>query len=247
MLGSNPLSLYVESTLRREGIDLGPVVRHDEAEPVHSTIIVDTGQHTRSILFHVGGRTGADDFLPAADIIRASRVLFIDHYGIAGNLRAAAVARAAGIPVVADFERRNVPRFAEILPWVDHLILASGFACQLTGATDVEDAARQLRQHTNGTVIITSGAAGCFYVAPESPTLQHHPAFSVTVTDTTGCGDVFHGAYAATLAEGADLATRIRFASAAAALKATGYGAQAGSPHRAAVEQFLMHTDKKAD
>jgi sulfofructose kinase len=59
------------------------------------------------------------------------------------------------------------------------------------------------------------------------------------VVDTTGCGDVFHGAYAAALARGLDLAGRVRFASAAAALKAMRAGAQAGIPTRAAVEEFI--------
>jgi len=57
--------------------------------------------------------------------------------------------------------------------------------------------------------------------------------------DTTGCGDVFHGAYAAALARGLEVAASTRFASAAAALKATKYGGQAGIPTRAAVEAFL--------
>ena len=57
--------------------------------------------------------------------------------------------------------------------------------------------------------------------------------------DTTGCGDVFHGAYAAALSEGLDLAARIRLASATAALSATHSGGQAGIPARDTVEAFL--------
>jgi sugar/nucleoside kinase (ribokinase family) len=72
---------------------------------------------------------------------------------------------------------------------------------------------------------------------------MHQPAFKVAVVDTTGCGDVFHGVYAATLAQGFDLPTRIRWAAAAAALKATACGGQSGIPKRATVEQFLKdHT-----
>ena len=66
----------------------------------------------------------------------------------------------------------------------------------------------------------------------------------VTVVDTTGCGDVFHGAYAAGLAQGLDLADAIRLASAAAALKATQRGGQAGIPTRAAVDSFLEGTSR---
>jgi sugar/nucleoside kinase (ribokinase family) len=58
--------------------------------------------------------------------------------------------------------------------------------------------------------------------------------------DTTSCGDVFHGAYASALAWGLGLDERVRLACAAAALKATRPGGQAGIPTRAAVESFLQ-------
>jgi sulfofructose kinase len=57
--------------------------------------------------------------------------------------------------------------------------------------------------------------------------------------DTTGCGDVFHGAYAAGLAQGLGLDERLRLAAATAAIKATQKGGQTGIPSRAVVEQFL--------
>ncbi len=69
--------------------------------------------------------------------------------------------------------------------------------------------------------------------------VRHQPAFPVEVVDTTGCGDVFHGAYASALAEGLDLPVRVRLAAAAAALKATQPGGQAGIPSRGKVEAFL--------
>jgi sulfofructose kinase len=58
------------------------------------------------------------------------------------------------------------------------------------------------------------------------------PAFAVDVVDTTGCGDVFHGVYAAALAEGLPLEKRVKLASAAAALKAMQPGGQRGIPRR---------------
>jgi len=59
------------------------------------------------------------------------------------------------------------------------------------------------------------------------------------VARTLGCGDVFHGAYAAALSQGEDLPRRVALAAAAAALKATRRGGQAGIPYRRTVEPFL--------
>ena len=65
------------------------------------------------------------------------------------------------------------------------------------------------------------------------------PAFSVEVVDTTGCGDVFHGAFTYGLAQGWDVARNARFASAVAALKCRALGGRTGIPSRAEVEAFL--------
>ena len=70
---------------------------------------------------------------------------------------------------------------------------------------------------------------------------KHQLAFKVKAVDTTGCGDVFHGAYAFALARGMALEERIRFAAASAALKATQPGGQAGIPTWRAVRRYLKH------
>jgi sulfofructose kinase len=64
--------------------------------------------------------------------------------------------------------------------------------------------------------------------------------------DTNGCGDVFHGVYAAALSEGMPAAERIRFASAVAALKATQPGGQQGIPRRSEADRFLVERSKEA-
>jgi sugar/nucleoside kinase (ribokinase family) len=72
---------------------------------------------------------------------------------------------------------------------------------------------------------------------------MYHSAFAVEAVDTTGCGDIWHGAYAAALARGLALPQRVRFASAAASIKATRRGAQAGAPTLEEVGQFLRERD----
>ncbi len=156
-------------------------------------------------------------------------------------IRAARVARAAGIPVVADFE--SLPddeRFAELVALVDHPVVSLDFARRWTGCEHPGDAARALWNAERQAVVVTCGAEGCWYLGADDPhTPRHQPAMRVTVVDTTGCGDVFHGAYAAGLAQGLELPDRVRLASAAAALKATRRGGQAGIPTGAAVDRFL--------
>jgi len=88
-------------------------------------------------------------------------------------------------------------------------------------------------------VVVTCGAEGSWWIGEGVQAPVHQPAFAVEVVDTTGCGDVFHGAYAAAWVRGLPLGERVRVASAAAALKATQPGGQTGSPRWDEVQAFL--------
>jgi sulfofructose kinase len=240
-LGDDEDSRFVVAALQREGVDVAPLVQRPSARPIRCTIIVDESRHTRTILYDLAGTAGADADEPPADVIRSARVLMIDHYGVEGLTRAARIAREAGIPVVADFEHHEWPGFMDLLALVDHLIVSLSFAQRLTGAAGPDEAVERLWSTGRSLVAVTDGEHGCWYrEANAAGVTLHLPAFSVAVCDTTGCGDVFHGAYASALARGLGAGERMRFASAAAALKATQPGGQAGIPTRADVEAFLQ-------
>jgi sulfofructose kinase len=239
VLGADADSRFVTDTFEREGVDTTTTVRRPEARPIRSTIVVDESRQTRTIFYDLAGATGADALLPPDAVIRAARVLFVDHYGIEGMIRATRVALAAGRSVVADFERSDWPGFADLLGLVDHLIVAEGFAAKLTGCADAAAALDRLWTPARQVVVVTCGERGGFYRARDEASVRRYAAFPVDVVDTTGCGDVFHGAYAATLARDLSLQERLRFSAAAAALKARHPGAQRGIPTQAAVEDFL--------
>lgn len=239
VLGTEELSAEVVACFQREGIDLSPTVWHPDARPAHSTIVVDRVHHTRTVFASLDGLLGADPERPEADLLQSTRVLLIDHHGLPGTLRAVKLVHQAGIPVVADLERRSEPLLDVLLPQVDHLVLSERFAQELTGISEPQAAAEQLWSPQRKAVVVTAGARGCWYCHGAGEPALHYPAFAVAVYDTTGCGDVFHGVYAAMLAEGRDLPTCVAWASAAAALKAQTHGGQAGIPDRQGIEQFL--------
>lgn len=239
-LGADPASHFVAGRLSEEGIDLRYLRLQRDVRPIQSTILV-AASGTRTVLYDLSGAQGARIDWPPAEAIQNARVLFVDHFGVEGMTRAARLARKAGVSVVADFECDPGNGFADLLNLVDHLVVSEHFACQLTGVADPAAAACALWTSQRAAVVVTAGQRGGWFVSDNSPTTpQHYPAFAVDAVDTTGCGDVFHGAYTAALAEGRDLADRIRLASAAAALKVTRPGGQAGIPRREAVELFLQ-------
>ncbi len=232
VLGRDELSDFAIGQMRQEGVNLRHLAQRDGVRPVHSIIMIDSKSGTRNIFFDVRGVVGAARDWPPVEVIRSTRVLFIDWHSVPGMIRAARLARAAGLPVVADFEQSGQPGFSKLLPLADHLILSQGFAAKLTGISDPRRAVVRLWTGQQELAAVTCGAIGCYYITRENPAVvRHQSAFKVKAVDTTGCGDVFHGAYAAALARGMSAPDRIRFSSAAAALKATqSGGAQLGIP-----------------
>jgi sulfofructose kinase len=246
-LGDDALSRYILGGFQAEGISVDHVVHRAGGRPFHSTILVDTSRLTRTILFEQDGVIGADPSEPSEDFLRTCGVLLVDQVGPEGMVRAARTARAAGIPVVADIERDAHPRIDELLALSDHLILPLDFARAKTDAADAASAVRALWRDDRAAVVVTCGVEGSWYLSREEPgRLYHQPAFRVPVVDTNGCGDVFHGAYAAALSEGMPVADRVRMAAAVAALKATRPGGQQGIPTRKAADQFLGERAKDA-
>jgi sugar/nucleoside kinase (ribokinase family) len=240
MLGDDELSREVMAGFAHEGIDVSYRAQVPDARPAHSTIVVDETHRTRTIFASLGGPTGAAPDWPPADLIRAARVLLVDHHGIEGALRAVKIAQETGVNVVADFERNPGGEFDELLARVDHLVISERFAQALTGAKDAPQAVTALWNEHRQAIVVTCGDKGCCYLEKgyDEPFVQ--PAFTVDVVDTTGCGDVFHGAYSAALAKNLSIADCVQYATAAAALKARVRGGQAGCPSRSDVEAFLQ-------
>ena len=173
ILGEDELSRFVADALRQEGIDTSPVVHRKDGRPGHSIIVVGQEHPTRNV-FSIPGLSGADAEQPAEEIIRA-RVLMVDHHGIAGGIRTARLAREAGIPIIADFERDESPQFSELLRTVDHLVLSADFACKITGAASPDQAVDRLWTTQRQAVVVTAGEAGAWYKQAQ----RHLPAAGV--------------------------------------------------------------------
>ena len=99
--------------------------------------------------------------------------------------------------------------------------------------------AREFRVRTPGMTLGRDGAlvyhAGRFI---------YSPGFVVETVDTTGAGDVFHGAFAYAVLAGFDMERGLDFSNAMAALNCTALGARGGIKSRAEAEN-LMATGRR--
>lgn len=127
------------------------------------------------------------------------------------------------------------PDARALFPLIDILILNEVELAQFAGSSpvavaDVVDLVRRLEMTPDQLVVVTLGSAGVMAVANGKAT--HVPAQVVTPVDTTGAGDCFCGAFAASLAQGIAVPDALRLANRAAAISVTRRGAAASMPFR---------------
>lgn len=239
-LGTGSDAQFLQEFLRNEGIGLDYAIFEEGLQPIRSTIMVDQETNSRTILYDLENTAGAPQDSPAENVIRASRVLYLDHYGVEGMTRAGQIAKAAKIPIVADFEHAAGPGFDALLELVNHLILSKDFAASIAGTPDSKKIIEYLWNEGREVVIITDGENGCWFREKTGDSNNHFPAFVVDAVDTSGCGDVFHGVYAALLAQGKSLQQRLQWASAAGAIMATREGSSEVIPKTREISDFLQ-------
>ncbi len=244
-LGQDELSRSVLAGLSELGVDVDRVSVASAAGPVHSIIIADDSAHTRNIFFNESRVAPPALTAITPDVLRRCRVLLVDHVHLQAAVAACRLARELGIPSVADVESSGAAQADELISAVDHLIVSRSFAAALTGASEPAEMVRSLcRKHPRACTAVTCGRSGVYF-AGDDGAVQHRPAYVVTPMDTTGCGDVFHGAYALALARGQGVAQCIDFAAAAAAVFASRPPGWHNLPHASDVAALLGRIEKE--
>lgn len=239
-VGGDDWGRFILEDFERNGVDASCVSVDPEGTSTLSIILVDGPTGARSILYDPGHTVPLELDAAAAGLVRSARILHLDGWHIGAAIAAARIAREAGVTV--SFDGGAGERWREVdelLPLVDELIVARQFARNVTGEDDPLLAGPALCCHTGAReVVITDGASGCW--SWSGGAALYVPAYGVNVVDTTGAGDVYHGAYLYALLQGWPPEQRIKFASATAALKCTQPGGRQGIPTLQRVHQFLQ-------
>ena len=239
VFGNNDLSQFTRDAFLREGIDISRLLLKEGANPIYSTIVIDQRTGERTIFFSTEGFNPIDSSEIPPDLLQDVSILFIDSHVLAQFTSLVSLARARGIPIVADIETVRILSYPEEFNAIDHLILSKTLAEKMTLSSNPKEILAGLASPQRRCSVITQGDQGCWIRVGEGPVF-HLPAYEVDVVDTTGCGDVFHGAYAAALIHGEEPLEAVRWASASAALKATCPGGREGIPTLAALQNFLQ-------
>lgn len=236
--------IQIESLLG-QGINLDHVQLRKNCPNQSAYILIDHTTGERTVLWRRPDclRIDAREITP--EQIACARLLHIDGHDTAAVARCAEIARSHRIPVTVDVDT-IYPGFDKVLPNVDYLISSSEFPAGWTGEQD-HFKALQLIQNQYGMRVaaMTLGADGA--LALVNGEYIYSPAFVVNCIDTTGAGDVFHGAFCYAILQEWPIRKALDFSNAMAALNCTAIGARGGIATLEQAQSLLERAERRTN
>ena len=235
-VGDDERGRQIIAGLSAEGIDVSALKVRSGAESPVAFCWIEKQSGKRSIAWGRGTAAALRPDELDESLIKNSKVLHFDGHQTAAALAAAKIAHKYGIAVSID-AGTIVPGVEKLLELSDIIITSEKFAGSYTGETNTDVAVRKLFAANCRFSAITMGSKGS--IGFDGKNLIKSPAFKVDVVDTTGAGDVFHGAFIFEYTRGKTWGECMRFAAAVSALKCTKFGGRTGIPDLQTAENFL--------
>jgi sulfofructose kinase len=232
------------ASLEGTGINLDHVQLRSNCPNQSAYIIIDRSTGERTVLWRRDDclRIRPDEIAP--DQITCARLLHIDGHDTPAVAHAAAIARKNGIPVTVDVDT-IYHGFDHVLPNIDYLVASSEFPTGWTGEADPFKALETMQNEYGMRVAaMTLGAHGS--LAREDGKFVYCPAFVVNCVDTTGAGDVFHGAFCYAVLQGMPMRDVLEFSNAMAALNCTALGARGGIRGLEEIRSLMARAERRS-
>lgn len=212
-LGDDEAGRFVRRELRSAGVDTRRLRASSRLTTTVAVVLVERRSGERR--FVLPTRAGMEARAPRLDLsaIGADSVLLVDAHFPRDALAAVKRAQRVGATVVGDFHRLT-DTVRALLPHVDHAIVSHELV-RAAKFDSARDALEWLARHTRGRPVVTQGSRGGLWL--EGRRFRRYRAHPAEVVDTTGAGDVFHGAFSAALALGHEFERCLDLASRAAA------------------------------
>ncbi len=235
-IGDDPFGAFMMEDFARWGIDTS-AVRVVPGVSFHSVVLLNQSTSSRTCIWNRGTVPPPKPEELDMDMLLHARVLHLDGHMLRAALYAARACRKAGVKVSYD-AGGTYPGVEELLPLADWLIPSEEFALKMTKEDTAEAAAQRLyRECRPEVLVITQGVRGGILMDEKG--MRRYESYPVQAVDTNGCGDTFHGAFAAGKIHGLSNDGACRYASAAAAIKCTRLGARAAMPTDRECRAFL--------
>lgn len=143
---------------------------------------------------------------------------------------------------------RVTPELLELCKYIKYIVCSKGFAETVTGLkfdfsnpSSLVAVYNKLQdKYPNSNIVITLEENGCLYTSGSE--IKIMPGLKVQAVDTTGAGDIFHGAFTYGIANNFDMEKIITLSNIAAGLSVTKIGARLSVPN---LSEVLDYYSKK--
>ncbi|MCG8600676.1 MAG: PfkB family carbohydrate kinase [Verrucomicrobiales bacterium] len=240
----------IRKEYERFGVDTPFLQLQTDRSSTFGTVLVRKRDGERHVVFYRGDFDELEESELPEVALQRCRILHLNgRHWPACSVAAEIVTESGGLVSFDGGAHRYDEKFEPLLRKSDILIVARDFAERASGSVNREaqldallnreaqlDALLNRGARVAG---ITDGVNGSWFQTRCGESF-HQPSFPVEpVVDTTGCGDVFHGAFLAGVIRGDDWKNCARIASAAAAIKVTAPGGRGKLATLEEVEGFV--------
>ncbi|HUS07931.1 MAG TPA: PfkB family carbohydrate kinase [Bryobacteraceae bacterium] len=231
-------------SLRASSIDLEDVQVRAGCANQTAYILIDQTTGERTVLWSRPDSLRLEPADIQPEMITCGRLLHIDGHDTPAVAKAAAIAKAAGIPVTVDVDT-IYHGFDQVLPHVDYLVASSEFPVQWTNEQDPFKALELIqKEYKMRCAAMTLGAHGA--LARIDGRFVYSPAFVVNCVDTTGAGDIFHGAFCYSVLQQMPMQDALDLSNAMAALNCTALGARGGIKSLAEARALMNRAERRS-
>ena len=239
-LGEDGTGDRIQADFQECGIEVSGIRRIRGGRSSSSVVMVDPKKGSRTKFPYRDNLPPISWDEEQKDLLRHARVLHLDGTNYTNALAAATLAKEYGVIVSLDgcSMQKDNEKNRRLAAMADILIMNARYPRRVSEKDTILEAMREMASLGGKVVISTAGKDGCYAVIDGE--VHQFSAFAVSAVDTTGAGDVFHGAFLTAWLEGKEIRECIRFASAVSALKCLKIGGRAGIPTRAEAEAFLQ-------
>lgn len=235
-VGEDKEGELIRKALELDGVNTSYLKAVSGTSTAQASVWIEKSSGKRSVVLH---RDKKLDF-EIADINTApfkdTEYLLIDGRDTEASLFAIKNANEAGVKIIMDAGSMR-QRIKDFFPLVDYFVCSQDFIKSFAGKKSKEQAMVEIQKYGCKWVVVTLGEQGS--IGFDGKEFYQQPAFSVKVVDTTGAGDVFHGAFIFGLLQCWNLSQNLLFSNAVAALKCTKFGGRAGIPNLEQTRIFL--------
>lgn len=216
VIGRDDNGVLIKRSFKKFRINIDAIIEEKSSQSPCSIILVEKKNAKRAIIFNPGCAFNGKFTDFRINEFKEIKYLYLDGVNTKEAINAAQWAKENNITVVLD-AGVFTPEMVKLIKKTDIVIASYHFLKEFSKESNIKNGIKEIKELGPGLAVVTKGSKGSY--AYDGKNYCYQAAFKIKPVDTTGAGDVFHGAFLFGLTQSWNLKKILEFASATAAIK----------------------------